>query len=93
VILPAGCCPLTGLCLKECLKDLYYYFFFSLYLRDFGKALQHCKHNFYADDLLIYMHAELKNIYEAICGIMKILTGQFNGKISSILIELFNINS
>jgi len=35
-------------------------------LRDFNKALQHCKYNFYADDLLIYMHAKVKNIYEAI---------------------------
>ncbi|XP_029673838.1 uncharacterized protein LOC115241977 [Formica exsecta] len=31
---------------------------FVLYLSDFGGILEHCNYNFYADDLLIYLHAE-----------------------------------
>lgn len=31
---------------------------FTLYVSDIYKALQHCKYNFYADDLQIYLHCE-----------------------------------
>lgn len=29
---------------------------FSLYLSDFYTSLRYCKYNFYADDLIIYIH-------------------------------------
>lgn len=39
---------------------------FSLYISDFGKTLRHCKYNFYADDLQIYLHCEPRNLHNAI---------------------------
>lgn len=39
---------------------------FSLYLKDFGTVPHHCKYNFYADDLLIYIHTEPRLLAEAI---------------------------
>ncbi|XP_029171149.1 uncharacterized protein LOC114940599 [Nylanderia fulva] len=42
---------------------------FTLYLADFGKVLRHCRYNFYADDLQIYLHCEPKNIIHAVKSI------------------------
>ena len=39
---------------------------FVLYLSDFGEILRHCKYNFYADDLMIYLHAEPGDLTRAI---------------------------
>lgn len=39
---------------------------FVLYLLDFNKILRHCKYNFYADDLLVYIHNELGRLGEAV---------------------------
>ncbi|XP_071582409.1 uncharacterized protein [Temnothorax nylanderi] len=36
------------------------------YLCDRSKVLRHCKYNFYADDLCIYLHTELKYLAEAV---------------------------
>jgi len=39
---------------------------FVLYLTNFNKILHYCKYNFYADDLLIYLHVEPKNLADAV---------------------------
>ncbi|XP_011860079.1 PREDICTED: RNA-directed DNA polymerase from mobile element jockey-like [Vollenhovia emeryi] len=39
---------------------------FSLFLSDFRHVLQHCKYNFYADDLQIYLHSEPNDIHNSI---------------------------
>jgi len=39
---------------------------FVLYLSDFGDTLRYCKYNFYADDLLIYAHADPADLVGAI---------------------------
>ncbi|KMQ83966.1 rna-directed dna polymerase from mobile element jockey-like protein, partial [Lasius niger] len=42
---------------------------FTMYLTDFGRVLRHCKYNFYADDLQIYIHCEPRDIHVAIRNI------------------------
>lgn len=42
---------------------------FTMYLTDFGQVLRHCKYNFYADDLQIYIHCEPRDIHVAIRNI------------------------
>ncbi|XP_071646641.1 uncharacterized protein [Temnothorax longispinosus] len=39
---------------------------FTLYLCGFVKVLGHCKYNFYADDLCIYLYTDLKFLAEAV---------------------------
>jgi len=39
---------------------------FVLYLTNFNKVLKYCKYNFYADDLQIYLHAEPRNLADAV---------------------------
>ncbi|XP_020298638.1 uncharacterized protein LOC109862886, partial [Pseudomyrmex gracilis] len=39
---------------------------YTLYVSDFGKNLQFCKYNYYADDLLIYIHTKPTLFHEAI---------------------------
>jgi len=39
---------------------------FTLYLLDFNKVLGNCKYNFYADDLLVYLHSEPRYLTDAI---------------------------
>ena len=46
---------------------------FSLYLSDFGST-QHCRYNFYADDLIIYLDCEPCRLMEAISGINEDIT-------------------
>lgn len=42
---------------------------FTLYMSDFRDAIQHCKYNFYADDLQIYLHCEPYRLRESIIKI------------------------
>lgn len=39
---------------------------FTLYLSNFRQVLRHCKYNFYADDLQIYLHHKSHSVHEAI---------------------------
>lgn len=39
---------------------------FSLYLMDFKDILHHCKYNFYADDLHVYLHCAPRDVPETI---------------------------
>lgn len=39
---------------------------FTLYLADFGRVIKHCKYNFYADDLQIYIHYESRDLFDTI---------------------------
>jgi len=48
---------------------------FALYLSDFGSALSHCKYNFYADDLLIYLHSEPRCLTDAILKVDEDING------------------
>jgi len=48
---------------------------FALYLSDFGSALSHCKYNFYADDLLIYLHSETRSLTDAILKVDEDING------------------
>lgn len=42
---------------------------FSLYISDFNGILRHCKYNFYADDLQVYLHCEPQDLQG---GILKL---------------------
>lgn len=47
---------------------------FVLYLRDFSSALKHCRYNFYANDLLMYLHSDPKQLGEAILKVNEDIT-------------------
>lgn len=47
---------------------------FTLYLSDFGGMLRHCKYNFYADDLMIYLHIEPGDLCNGILKVNKDIT-------------------
>jgi len=42
---------------------------FTLYISDLSEVIKHCKYNFYADDLQIYLHSDVKNLSECILRI------------------------
>ncbi|KMQ88324.1 rna-directed dna polymerase from mobile element jockey-like protein [Lasius niger] len=50
---------------------------FTLYLSDFRQVLKHCKYNYYADNLLVYLHGKPKDLVEVI--------GKVNEDIEAIL--------
>ena len=42
---------------------------FTLYVSDIGSILQHCKYNFYADDLQIYLHCKPSDIDNGVSAV------------------------
>lgn len=44
---------------------------FTLYVSGVDGVLRHCKYNFYADDLQIYLHCELRELHNGIAKVNK----------------------
>lgn len=47
---------------------------FVLYLKDFSSVLKHCRYNFYANDLLMYLHLNPKQLGNAILKVNEDIT-------------------
>ncbi|XP_020295078.1 uncharacterized protein LOC109860420 [Pseudomyrmex gracilis] len=51
---------------------------FVLYLGDFAKLLSHCKYSFYADDLVLYLHCEPRELSHGIAKVNSDITNSLD---------------
>ncbi|KMQ93568.1 reverse transcriptase [Lasius niger] len=59
---------------------------FTLYLSDFRNVLQHCKYNFYADDLQVYLHCKPRELSDAILKVDEDINAVINWSFANGLI-------